>query len=59
MSAGLPFRQAGLPQRFQEALALREELERRLAITFSRIPETDAKAEGAALGRVIAVELLR
>lgn len=37
----------------------REELESRLAVTFSRIPETDAKAEGARLGRRIAAELLR
>jgi hypothetical protein len=36
----------------------REELESRLAVTFSRIPETDAKAEGAVLGRRIAGEIL-
>lgn len=36
----------------------REELANRLAITFSRIPENDAKAEGAALGRRIAAEIL-
>jgi hypothetical protein len=37
----------------------RDDLEARLAVTFSRIPETDAKAEGAAAGRRIASELLR
>jgi hypothetical protein len=37
----------------------RDNLEARLAVTFSRIPETDAKAEGAAAGRRIASELLR
>lgn len=36
----------------------REELEARLAITFSRIPETDAKALGAAFGRAVAAEVL-
>ena len=36
----------------------RAELESRLAVTFSRIPETDAKAEGAALGRRIAARVL-
>lgn len=36
----------------------REELESRLAVTFSRIPETDAKAEGAAHGRRIAAQVL-
>lgn len=39
--------------------AQREELESRLALAFSRIPETDAKAEGAALGRRIAAQVLR
>lgn len=39
--------------------AQRENLEAELAITFSRIPETDAKAQGAAHGRRIAAELLR
>ena len=37
----------------------REELESRLALTFSRIPETDAKAEGAVLGRGIAARVLK
>ena len=37
--------------------AQREDLEARLALTFSRIPETDAKAEGAAMGRKLAREL--
>lgn len=37
----------------------RESLDARLAVTFSYIPETDAKAEGAAMGRRIATELLR
>ena len=36
----------------------REELGARLAITFSRIPETDAKALGAAYGRAVAAEVL-
>ena len=35
-----------------------EELATRLAITFSRIPETDAKASGAALGRAVAAQVL-
>jgi hypothetical protein len=37
----------------------REELESRLAVHFSRIPETDAKAEGAVLGRSIAARVLQ
>lgn len=37
----------------------REDLESRLAITFSHIPETAAKAEGASLGRRTAQEALR
>lgn len=36
----------------------REHLEARLAVTLSRIPETDAKAEGIAMGRAIAREVL-
>ena len=36
----------------------REELESRLAVTFSRIPENDAKAEGAAIGRRATLEIL-
>ena len=36
----------------------REYLESRLAIEFSHIPETAAKAEGAALGRQIAARVL-
>ena len=36
----------------------REELESRLAISFSHVPEIDAKAEGAALGRKVASEML-
>lgn len=35
----------------------REGLEWRLAVTFSRIPETAAKAEGAAIGRNVANEI--
>jgi hypothetical protein len=38
--------------------AQREHLETRLALAFSYIPETPAKAEGAALGRRIANEVL-
>ena len=37
----------------------RENFEMELAIAFSRIPETAAKAEGAALGRRIAAETIR
>jgi hypothetical protein len=36
----------------------REHLEARLALAFSHIPETPAKAEGAVLGRRIADEIL-
>ena len=36
----------------------REELESRLALTFSRIPENDAKAQGAAIGRRATLEVL-
>lgn len=36
----------------------REELESRLAVTFSRIPENDGKAEGAAIGRRATLEIL-
>lgn len=39
--------------------AQREALEAQLAVTFSHIPETAAKAEGAALGRRIATDVVR
>lgn len=39
--------------------AHRESLEAQLAVTFSHIPESDAKAEGAALGRRIANDVVR
>src|SRR5688572_14919163 len=38
--------------------AQREHLDSHLALAFERIPETAAKAEGAALGRRIATEIL-
>lgn len=36
----------------------REGLEWQLAVSFSRIPESAAKAEGAAIGRKVALEML-
>jgi hypothetical protein len=36
----------------------RESLEARLAISFSRIPENAAKADGAAIGRLVTNEML-
>lgn len=36
----------------------RENLEARLAVSFSRIPESAAKADGAAIGRMVTNEML-
>jgi hypothetical protein len=36
----------------------RDSLEAQLAVSFSHIPETAAKAEGAAIGRTLANEIL-